>query len=504
MILSLSEIQDAEKRAAASGVSAEMLMEEAGRQMAAAVRQFLPFPGKCLAFFGKGHNGGDALVCGRLLSQVGWNVTLVPSFEKENWAPLTLKKWSEAGLCQTETSLETLEKLASQEKGPLLILDGILGIGASGQLRPPVLERCRAINRFRTHLGARVAALDLPTGLDGDTGSADAGTVTADWTLTVCFVKAGLLANRAERHVGRLVVISLPELLRFAPLQSKAQPQISSSQNLASLIPRRTANTHKGKCGRIILVAGNVGTLGAACLGARGALRAGAGLVTLCVPENIYPLVAARAPDECMVRPFSKAAEALALRSDSLGIGPGLGTDEQLAGEIQQLIKYYPSPAVLDADALNILGSDPDILRQCEGPRLITPHAGEMARLFPEFSGENRFGTVENFTRKYPVTLLLKGARTLIGENGQVRAVNTTGNPGMASGGMGDVLTGVCTSLLARGLSPLQSAQVAAWICGRSAEMVVAQNIRNEESLLASDVADHLGLAIESLRRGAY
>lgn len=504
MILTTLQIQETERRAFAAGLGAEELMEEVGAQMASALHQFMPSPGRCLAVFGKGHNGGDALVCARMLSESGWEVTLVPAFEKDHWASLTKKKWIQAGRCDTHADPTFVENLARNEKGPLLILDGLLGIGASGPLREPILSWCRLLNRWRARLGARIAALDIPTGLEADTGAADPDAVCADWTLTVCCAKPGLVADGAEEHVGRLAVVPLPALLRHGGEGAAWAPEITSADILAPLLPRRSARLHKGECGRVLLVAGNIGTIGAACLSARGALRAGAGLVTLCVPEAIYALTASRAPEECMVMPFSQAQEILAIRSDALGVGPGLGTHASMMETVLELVGSYAGPAVVDADALNALAAHPTALSGCAGSRLLTPHAGEMRRLAGAHADASRFETVSEFTRRHPVTLLLKGARTLIGEHGRVRFINPTGNPGMASGGMGDVLTGVCAAFLARGMRAADAARLAAWLCGRSAEMLVSTGKHSEESLLASDVADNLGASAESLRRMAF
>jgi NAD(P)H-hydrate epimerase len=239
--------------------------------------------------------------------------------------------------------------------------------------------------------------------------------------------------------------------------------------------------------------------VGAAALAAAGALRAGAGLVTLCVVEEIYPLAAVLAPVECMVRPVSSFEEVLALRADVLGIGPGLGLKN--AASIVELVRQFRGPAVVDADALNALSSDRmNILQACAGPRLLTPHPGEMERLDPAGCGLDRQARVKRFTESWPVTLLLKGARTVVGTGGTRLSFNSTGNPGMASGGMGDVLTGVCSALLAQGLPCHEAAILGAWLCGRAAEALVSSGRRSEESLVASDVADSLGDAFRALR----
>jgi NAD(P)H-hydrate epimerase len=260
---------------------------------------------------------------------------------------------------------------------------------------------------------------------------------------------------------------------------------------------------HKGDCGRVTLVAGALGTAGAAVLAAQGALRAGAGLVTLCVPHEIYPIVASRAPEECMVRPVASAEDVLFSRADALGLGPGLGIgNAELA---LCLVRDFGGPAVVDADALNALAAGHlSVLEHAAGPRLLTPHPGEMARLDPEGVELGRCERVRRFTDRWPVTLLLKGARTVVGTGGVGLSFNTTGNPGMASGGMGDVLTGVCAALLAQGLECHEAAILGAWLCGRAAESLVCVGLRCEESLLASDVAGALGAAFHALHERGF
>lgn len=499
-MLSPKEMQDLERRAFAAGAEVELLMEEAGQLMAAAVMQFCPSPGRCLAFFGKGHNGGDALVAARVLSEQGWSVSLVPVYPEGDWAPLTARKHAQAGRCNT-VSLPEIGTWMPPVGSPCVVLDGLLGIGASGNLREPVGAACRQINRLKNQSNARVFALDIPTGLDGANGRADVDSVVADVTLTVGFAKTGLLTDGAEHFVGRLAILPLNALNSVAPEHDALECATPSS--LVPVWNRRANGIHKGDCGRVTLVAGAIGTVGAAVLAALGALRAGAGLVTLCVHREIYPIAAALAPLECMVRPVSSFQEMLPLRSDAIGIGPGLGIKNPEA--ILELIRDFKGPAVVDADALNILADGRiNVLGACAGPRLLTPHPGEMARLDPEGVSLERPVWVKRFTQHWPVTLLLKGARTVVGTGGTRLSFNTTGNPGMASGGMGDVLTGVCTALLARGLPCHEAAILGAWLCGRTAEALVNTGRRSEESLLASDVAEALGDAFQALRGGGF
>lgn len=499
MILSCAEMKALEERAFADGVSAEELMEEAGAHIAAAVNQFSLWPGRCVVHFGKGHNGGDALVAARYLAQAGWEIEFVPAFPEEQWAPLTRQKWEEA---QVADELHATYYVASSPTGrrPLVVLDGLLGIGAGGALREPIRTAAVAINRLRSETDAVVFALDLPTGLDGDTGHADCDAVVADVTLTIGCAKTGLLADGAERLVGRLAVLPLRELT--ARLQGSADASVATPETLKGLLPRRQFDLHKGDCGRVGIVAGSPGTSGAAILCADAALHAGAGLITLYVPPEIHASVTARITPEIMVREVTALQSLLHMRHDVLAIGPGLGRDRD--AEVLELIARAPLPMVVDADALNALATRMDVLDGCAGPRLLTPHPGEMQRLDAGTKGRSRKETVQRFIERFQqATLLLKGARTLVGQANHPLSYNSTGSPGMATGGMGDVLTGICAALAGQGLSLYDAARFGTWLGSRSAELAL-QGSESEESLSPTHVIVHLGGAFREYRAGRY
>jgi hydroxyethylthiazole kinase-like uncharacterized protein yjeF len=500
MILTPKQVQEIEAAAISAGASEEALMEEAGAKMTQVIREFFPVPGRCIAVFGKGHNGGDALVVARILSECGWQVSLVPVFSRSKWRTLTAKKWEQAGRCHTFESCRIPDAACCESK-PLIVLDGILGIGAAGALADPITKVCRDINALREHSHAQTIALDIPTGLNGETGEADSHAVVADLTITVGFAKAGLVADGAENFTGRLCVVPIQPFSEIPQPAGADLSCVNTAGILRLMMKRRPTSSHKGCSGRVLLIAGSVGTLGAASLAAQGALRSGAGLVTLCVPRDIYANVCARTPAECMVVPFEDPSDVLTLKADSLGIGPGLGIRNEQ--QVMCAVRDFPGPAVVDADALNMIAMHGNtILAQCAGPRLLTPHPGEMKRLCSETSTLSRRALVEEFTSRFPVTLLLKGARTIFGERGGSISYNSTGNAGMACGGMGDVLTGVCATLLAQGHGCLNAARIGSWLCGRSAEILISSGQRSVESLLPSDVAHGLGAAFESLRRG--
>ena len=348
---------------------------------------------------------------------------------------------------------------------------------------------------MRREENAFVFAIDLPTGLDADSGENDPDdSVIADFTVTIGFAKHGLIVDSALNLVGRIEIVPLPGLW---PEAGAPNELAASPHSLSPLLPRRKFSAYKNEFGRIGVVAGSKGFVGAALMTTAGALRAGAGLVEVFVPEEIYEIVASAAPVESMVKPVRRYRDLLEEKIDIWALGPGLGKER--ASEVLNLIENAQQPMVVDADGLNILADKIHTLRTCRGPRLLTPHPGEMKRLM-EVGKMARSGIARNFCDQFPITLLLKGSRSIVCERGKPISYNTTGNPGMASGGMGDVLTGVCAGLAGRELSMYDAGRVGAWICGRAAEISIFQFGASEESLLASDVLAHLGDAFNELR----
>jgi len=514
-------MRTAEETAFASGVSVEALMNKAGVGVAQAVTKFFQKPGRCIVFAGKGHNAGDALFAAQCLERRGWKIEVRLAFNEADCSNLTRKKlndlrntsaripaWSngreqDVGVTILELFSYAADQLSfAQEKiatdaylgtAPLIILDGLLGVGARPPLREPIRTACRTINQLRTTKSAYAFAVDLPTGLDTDSGKADRDCVVADFTVTIGYAKPGLVADGAVNYVGRLEVVPLEEL---RPPETKAKEIIASPAAFSGLLPRRRYNSYKNQFGRIGVVAGSKGFVGAALMASQGALRAGAGLVEVFVPGEIYDIVAGAAFMEAMVKPVASYRHLLKEKVDVWAVGPGLGKSH--AAEILELIEKAKQPMVLDADGLNIVSEKSAVLRRCKGKRLLTPHPGEMKRLFPE-EQESRAKTATKFCDRFPVILLLKGSRTIVAERGRPLSYNTTGNPGMATGGMGDILTGVCAALLGQGLSPYDAARVGAWLCGLAAEIAVFNGNQSEQSLLPRDVLNHLGDAFKEL-----
>lgn len=488
MLVTCRQMQETEERAFSEGVSAADLMGQAGLGIAQLIERFFPKPGTLLLYLGSGNNAGDALVIANDLRPKGWQILARLSGEPEKLKPLPTQHWQ----ALQPLSLLTEPPTADTLRRPLVLLDGLLGVGAKGPLRPQHKALAAEMNALRQSHGAVTLAIDIPSGLDGDTGQPNEDCVIADITAVIALGKQGLIADAAINHVGRLALIPLPDLIRFQPKADADSPDLITPEFLRKILPRRQFDFHKGQAGRVGIIAGSRGFYGAAELCCRGALRAGAGLVTLFVKESAYDILARRVPPEIMVQVVKDYRDILDLRFDALGIGPGLGfeyEDEYLA-----LIEKSTVPAVLDADALTALSRKPEALGKTQTEHLLTPHPGEMARLMPEAKTLTRIEQAQQWIQNHTAhTLLLKGARTLVAANQQPPLYNTTGHPGMSTGGMGDVLTGVSAALLGQGLSPYHTAALGAWLCGRAAERYAINHA--QESTLPSDVIQYLGAA---------
>lgn len=487
LIVTADEMKQIERAAFDDGIDAEILMDHAGEGIANAILEREPRPGLCVAYLGKGNNAGDAIVVGSLLAKAGWEIWTRHLVSESDLQPLPKKKLQKLDSRLVSDRLSHLPK-----RKPVVLLDGLLGLGSRPQLNAALKALTREINMLREYSNATVYAIDLPTGI-GEEG-VDPDAVVADFTVTVGFPKTPLFRDDATNYVGRILVVELAELTFRAP-KDPGRAILSGPENLRSVAPRRSFDTHKGDYGRVGIMAGSRGFVGASILCSEAAARAGAGLISLYVPEEIYHLVVTKVIPEIMVKPTTDLRSVLDDRLDALGIGPGLGSARRQ--EILDVVTRFAGPMAVDADALNALSTAVVQLNSCAGPRLLTPHPGEMARLWST-AGKSRIEIVREFTAEYPVTLLLKGSRTLVGQIGKPMAYNSRGSPGLATGGSGDVLTGVCAALLARRISPYDAGRLAAWLCARAAEL--AADHFSEESMLPSDLFAYFGPAFRELR----
>ena len=494
MLVTARQMKAAEEAAFRGSSTPEELMEIAGEGISRCIRQFFPQARTVVVYCGKGHNGGDALVVARHLGEAGWRVVLRLAAPGDELASLTRRN---LGLLRDAEIQPGAPQGITETSGSLILLDGLLGIGATGAPRGVVSELIDEINMVRKERGACTVAVDFPSGLDATSGVIPGACVQADFTVTLGAVKAGLVADTATPVVGRLAVVPLPGV----SYPDSDPASVITSEMIRPLLPVRNFDSFKGSYGRIGILAGSRGFLGAARLSSAAAVHAGGGLVTLYVKPDSYELLAGNCPPEVMVQRVDSYLDVLKERNDVIALGPGLGREHDQ--ELRRIISETPLPCVVDADALNAVSTDVSILSHCAGPRLLTPHPGEMERLEAQ-AGRIRREWATAFVERYPVTLLLKGARTIIAEHDAPASFNSTGNPGMGSGGMGDVLTGVCAALIGSGHSPRQAAMLGAWLCGRAAEIAIFCGKESQESLSAISVIDHLGSACSSLRNGDY
>ncbi len=488
MLVSCEQMSEAERRFFATGVSPEPYMDEAGRLCAAAILRFFPVPGHASIFCGKGNNAGDALVVARWLRRARWKVTLHLCHDGSGLSPLAARK-----LHEFHAEPETVSDFPSASAGNIIV-DGLLGIGAKGDLQGEVRAMAAKLNAQRKDTSASCIAIDIPTGLDADTGIPREGAVIADITLSITAPKTGFAADEAINHVGRLVEIPLAIPVKGGD----ASRRFLFPSSLRPRLGRRDYDTHKGSAGRVTIVAGSRGMTGAAVLCALGASRGGAGLVTVFVSESLYPLVAAQCPPEVMVKPYHHPDEVSALPADVIAVGPGLG--REIGQGILDLLLTDTRPVVIDADALNALSQRRPLLSSLPPNRLLTPHPGEMARLVDLGEKTNRCTVARQVANDLGLTVLYKGARTVIASPQKPVELNTTGHPGMASGGMGDVLTGLCAALIAQGVEIHDSACIGSWMLGRAAELAIIDEKLAGESIHAPLVAEYLGMALRDLQ----
>lgn len=486
--VTLSEMLAAEAAALAHGWTEARLLNLAGERLGRALGRFFPTPGTIIGYLGKGLNAGDSLVALRVMrDEFGWQIATRNAYVIEDCAALTRQKWRELGLAAPLAQVPAWR----DSEGPLVLLDGLLGSGFHGALRPPLLELAAEMDWLRQHAGARVAAVDLPSGIDADTGVSSPGSVPADITFMIGNAKRGLLAGHAANATGALALVPIEALTA----QGLGDIAMIAPQTLEHAKSPRPFDFHKGMAGRVAVLAGSAQYPGAAVLAATGALRGGAGLITLLVPNRAAAVIASKCPAEIILCAYSSLKELRNLHYDSLVVGCGLGTlDAATADILLDCIAQSAAPTVIDAEALNLIAQAGSIGILSER-HVITPHPGEFHRLAPDLAGLTREMAARAFADRTPATLLLKGCRTLVTRSGHPLWCNSTGTPGMATGGQGDFLAGVIGARLAIGDPPLEAAALAAWVCGRSAEIALKNPQIAEESLTPGDVANHLGAA---------
>ncbi|MBQ5952061.1 MAG: NAD(P)H-hydrate dehydratase [Lachnospiraceae bacterium] len=471
-----------------AGVPSLALMEEAAMALAQEAEAMLPAGGRALAVCGNGNNRADGLAALRILAARGYRTcaALVSG--------VTGSAEFEAQLaCLPAMGTEVKTGLAPEDvSGADLVIDAVFGIGLT---RPVEGEQRRAVELMNAG-DVPVLAADIPSGVDGSTGAVLGCAVRAAKTVTFGPEKIGLLQYPGAELAGSIV---RAPLCYTAEMISAAQPGYFclEKEDLKAL-PARPQGGHKGTFGRVLVIAGQKNMAGASVLCARAAMRAGAGLVRVLAPED-NRLILQTALPEAVVGTYvpetfsvEDVKEMLAW-ADVIVMGPGLGSGGHVRALLNYVLQYTKVPLVLDADALNAIAREPGLLALAAGRAVLTPHPGEMARLCgldAKTVTEKRAVLAESFARENGVVLLLKGARSLIARPSGPVCVNLTGNSGMASGGSGDVLTGVIGGLVAGGADLFDGACLGAMACGLAGE-AAAQTV-GERAMLASDQLDGL------------
>lgn len=507
------EMRSADEAAIALGIPAVVLMENAGRAVSEEIRKRWPRPSveRVIVLAGKGNNGGDGFVCARHLWNAGYDVSvylLGRTSDVADHARINLDIIINMGVPITvvldEGDLEAI-KHAIAARRSYLCVDALFGTGLSKEVQGLYRQVIECLNDSPMP----VVAVDIPSGLDADTGFPLGLAVRATLTVTFAYPKVGCVLASGMAYVGELVVadISIPKAVE----QASWKVTLLQDTVLGNL-PVRPPEAHKGDFGRVVLLAGSPGYTGAACLAAQAALRSGAGLVTLGIPADLNPIMEVKLT-EAMTRPLGEkgmphfhpamldAALHLSEGADALILGPGIGTAPATADFVQGIICGGTCPIVLDADALNIIA--PTDIRLAR-PAVMTPHPGEMARLLSlpvEEIERNRIGAARQAAEAYDAVVILKGFRTVIASPDGSVAVNPTGSNSMASGGMGDILAGIIGTFLAQGLPPFTAATLSAYLHGLASDRVSRTKARGQ---IASDLLEEIPHLIREYNERLY
>ncbi|MFC1713947.1 NAD(P)H-hydrate dehydratase [Candidatus Poribacteria bacterium] len=466
-------------------------------------------------FAGKGNNGGDGLVIARHLINRGHDVTIYLISEPDDFTGDALTNLKIAQNMQIPIEIMLSEdQLADCEHQIIasdLLIDAIFGTGLKGAIVGFPANVIDFLNRS----GVPIVAVDLPSGLEADTGRVEGSCIRATLTVAMALPKRGLLLYPGAGFVGELQIadIGIPyEVMESQNIQVD-QPQAS---DIATLLPIRRRDAHKGSFGKALILAGSVGFTGAAALASEAALRIGAGLVTLGIPESLNTVMEVKLT-EVMTRPLpetesqSLASEArdeimdLVDGLDVVALGPGLSRDPETVSLVRQLCREIRIPKVIDADGLNALAEDRDVLKDLSSQTILTPHPGEMARLMGCSISDvqsDRIGVAQDFAKENGIVLVLKGVPTVTTDPLGMVYLNSTGNPGLASGGTGDVLTGAIAGLLAQGLDAIDAAILGVYVHGLAGDL--AAEAQGEAGMLAGDVLRHLPAAIQQLSRSNF
>ncbi len=480
------------------------LMERAALQITNWIIRHFDAGHRFLFFAGPGNNGGDALAVARQLADLDYycEVWLLPLGHELQGSPaINRQRLIDQGRVQLH-EIRSISDFPGSHPGDVLV-DGLFGSGLSRPLEGVPAAVVKEINL----LSNKVIAIDIPSGLMGEdnAGGDPEHRIKADVTLTLQFPKISFLFPENEVYTGRWEVLPIglhPEAID----QTSTSFHLTDRGTVQGMFPPRRHFAHKGDFGHALLIAGSYGKMGAAVLASRACLRSGVGLLTAHVPRSGFQILQTAVPEAmATIDPsdhwFTSFSDLKAF--NAIGAGPGLGMNSDTHHALHRLIEACRVPMVLDADALNILAEHPEWMRQLPPNSILTPHPGEFRRLAGDSPDSwSRIHKQRQLAVEYQITIVLKGAHTSVALPDGTLWFNATGNPGMATAGSGDTLTGIILGLLARGFSSGQAALAGVWIHGRAGDL--AANEKSEEALIAGDIADALGMAFLELNPVSY
>lgn len=483
LILTKGQIKELEEDYVASGNDHIKLMEAAGTAVGRFIHEKFGISGKSIAVVcGSGNNGGDGLMTAKKLFENGAKVCALMVNGQPN-TPDAIDMYGRAeraGVklidCTDEESIETVDRYISEAE---IIVDAIYGLGFHDELPERTAELIGKMNLAN----GQIVAIDIPSGVCGDSGETADGSIRADYTVTFTALKPGHVIFPGAEFCG--TVLSSP--IGIEESKAEAMPPLVSTvdyQSVRLCFSKRKQNTYKGDYGSLLAICGSYGMAGAAVFAGKAAVQSGVGLVKMALPKSIYPIVAGQLLDAVYI-PLEESGDGVikAEECDRLVslvntqkaclIGCGLGSGKDAKELVGRLVLESKSPLVIDADGINALAEDVYLLKEAKSPVILTPHAGEMGRLSHAEGShvqKKRLAVATEFAREFGVYVVLKGANTVIAYPDGTAHVNLTGNPGMAKGGSGDVLAGIIGSLLAQGMSPADACDCAVYIHGAAGD----------------------------------
>jgi hydroxyethylthiazole kinase-like uncharacterized protein yjeF len=518
-IVTAEEMRQVDKRTIEEfGLSGTVLMERAGLSVASKIRE-LYSPRKIVVVAGSGNNGGDGLVAARDLHNEGGNVSVFLTARPEAFRGDALTQYIAA--VRYGVSVHHVGEFLGHHESILsrhtVIVDAILGTGLSKPVAGKLAEVIRLINRS----GMRVVSVDIPSGISSDDGQVRGAAVKADCTVTFGLPKRGHYLYPGAECAGKLFVmdIGFPQALLSS---EKFTTELLEQKDVVSFIPERRKYSHKGDYGHVLVVAGSRGKTGAALMAAKACLRSGAGLVTIGIPESLADIFQTRVTEEMTLilpdkgdgtlsaKACARILEFTGKKNHVLAIGPGIGVSVETRKLIKDVIRNSGSPVVVDADGINSLSGSREVLERVKAPIMLTPHPGEMARLLEKtVSGKtrltisdiekNRIDIALSFAGESKTYLVLKGVPTVVATPSGKAYVNSTGNPGMASGGTGDVLTGMIAGLLSQNMNAVHSCVLGVYMHGLAGDMAASE--KGQHSVTAMDLIDKIPSVFLSFRQ---